>query len=51
MVFYLHSKINKNNIDKYEYVLIGVPKDLDISSFNIDYFKKTGVLFHYEKLL
>lgn len=45
MIFYLHSKINKNNIDKYEYVLIGVPKDLDISSFNIDYFKDQDCYF------
>lgn len=45
MIFYLHSKINKNNIDKYEYVLIEVPKDLDISSFNIDYFKDQDCYF------
>lgn len=45
MIFYLHSKINKDNIDKYEYVLIGVPKDLDISSFNIDYFKDQDCYF------
>ena len=40
MIFYIHYKINKNKLNDFDTVLIEVPKDMEINSLNIDYFKE-----------
>lgn len=42
MIFYMHSKINKNSLEDYEHVLVGIPKEEEkyIEKFKIDYFKE-----------
>ena len=40
MIFYLHYKINKNKFNDFNGVLVGIPKNTDINSLNIDYFRE-----------
>lgn len=45
MIFYIHFKINKNNLNKFNAVLIETPKDMNIDDLNIDYFKEQNCYF------
>ena len=45
MIFYLHFKINKNNLNDFNAVLVSIPKDIDENNLNIDYFKEQDCYF------
>lgn len=39
-IFYLHFKVNKNKLNNFKVVLVGIPKDMEDDNLNIDYFKE-----------
>ena len=45
MIFYIHYKVNKNKLNDFNAVLVGISKDIDKNNLNIDYFKEQDCYF------
>jgi len=45
MIFYIHFKINKNKLNDFNAVLVGIPEDIENDNLNIDYFKEQDCYF------
>ena len=45
MIFYIHFKVNKNKLNDFNAVLVGIPEDIDRNDLNIDYFKEQDCYF------
>lgn len=45
MIFYIHFKVNKNNLYKFNAVLVEIPKEIGVDRLNIDYFKEQECYF------
>jgi len=45
MIFYIHFKINKNKLNDFDAVLVGIPEDIEKDGLNIDYFKEQDCYF------